>query len=185
MEHFYESIQGWADGIPTLYESMVNNAKDGDHFVEIGSWRGKSTAYLAVEIVNSGKKIKLDCVDTWQGSLNEELHQTDPSVVNDTLFDEFVSNMKPVEGYYTPVRSTSTEAANLYEDGSLDFVFIDAQHDYESVTSDIAAWISKVKPGGILAGHDLPHPPVRQAVADSLSAKYQVHDVNGCWVIAV
>lgn len=181
MEHFYESIHGWADGIPTLYESIVNNAEDGQHFVEIGSWRGKSSAFLAVEIVNSGKKIKFDCIDTWQGSTNEELHQNDPGVVNDTLFDEFVENMKPVEGHYTAIRNTSVAAADLYENDSLDFVFIDAQHDYENVTADIGAWLPKVKPGGILAGHDLPHPPVRQAVLD-WNFPNGIHDVNGCWV---
>ena len=37
---------------------------------------------------DNGKNIKFDCVDTWLGSLDEEVHQTDPSVVNDTLFDE-------------------------------------------------------------------------------------------------
>ena len=62
--------------------------------------------------------------------------------------------MKPVEMYYTPVRMSSVEAASLYADNSLDFVFIDAGHTYEDCFSDIQAWLPKVKAGGTLAGHD-------------------------------
>jgi hypothetical protein len=51
-------------------------------------------------------------------------------------------------------RMTSLEAAALIPDGSLDFAYIDARHDYESVLEDLEAWFPKVKPGGILAGHD-------------------------------
>jgi predicted O-methyltransferase YrrM len=58
-------------------------------------------------------------------------------------------------------------AAAHVPDGSLDFVFIDADHSYEAVAADIDAWRSKVKPGGILSGHDYGHrrfPGVAQAV---------------------
>jgi len=48
----------------------------------------------------------------------------------------------------------STVAAATVQDSSLDFVFIDAQHDYDSVTSDIAAWLPKVRQCGIIGGHD-------------------------------
>jgi hypothetical protein len=51
-------------------------------------------------------------------------------------------------------RMTSVEAAANVPDHSFDFVYIDARHDYESVKEDLEAWCSKVRPGGILAGHD-------------------------------
>lgn len=53
--------------------------------------------------------------------------------------------------------ATTVEAAKLYEDGSFDFVFIDADHSYEAVRADIAAWAPKVRVGGWLGGHDY-HP---------------------------
>ena len=51
-------------------------------------------------------------------------------------------------------RQTSLEAARELADGTLDFVYLDARHDHESVAEDLAAWWPKVHPGGIIAGHD-------------------------------
>jgi hypothetical protein len=51
-------------------------------------------------------------------------------------------------------RLTSVEAAARVSPHSLDFVFIDARHDYESVLEDLEVWFDKVRPGGIFAGHD-------------------------------
>jgi predicted alpha/beta hydrolase family esterase len=52
----------------------------------------------------------------------------------------------------------------------LDFVFIDADHKYESVKADIAAWLPKVRPGGHIAGHDYHSdwPGVQKAVDEVL-----------------
>jgi hypothetical protein len=44
--------------------------------------------------------------------------------------------------------------SELFEDNSLDFVYIDANHTYEGVKEDIKYWYPKVKPGGLLLGHD-------------------------------
>jgi len=106
---------------------------------------------MAVNIANSGKKIKFDVVDTWEGS---EEHQDDQSVSSNTLYEEFLSNMEPVKDYYTPLRMTSLEAASHYEDESLSFVLLDASHKYEDVKADILAWLPKIKSGGIIAGDD-------------------------------
>lgn len=51
-------------------------------------------------------------------------------------------------------RMTSLEAAPKIADYSLDFVYVDARHDYPSVMEDLEAWYPKVRPGGIVAGHD-------------------------------
>jgi hypothetical protein len=67
MNHFYHTIHGWFD-FEQVYSNMVNSHNDGAHFVEVGAFYGKSSAYMAVEIANSNKKIKFDVVDTWRGS---------------------------------------------------------------------------------------------------------------------
>jgi hypothetical protein len=67
------------------------------------------------------------------------------------------------------VRKKSTEAALDFEDGSLDFVFIDAIHDYENCFNDINYWHNRVRKGGYVMGHDWEHPSfpgVQKAVID-------------------
>ena len=153
MKHFYQSVTGYfRPEQRLLYANQVKQSKDGYHFVEIGAWRGRSSSYMAVEIINSGKNIKFDVVDHWLGSSE---HQMNPSVKRGTLYDEFINNTKPVNHIINPLRMTSVEASKLYDDNSLDFVFIDASHEYEFVKEDIKHWFPKVREGGIIAGDDM------------------------------
>jgi cephalosporin hydroxylase len=153
MKHFYQKIEGWFD-FQNLYTEMVQKHKDDSHFVEVGVFKGKSLAYLAVEIINSGKKIKLDAVDTWLGSPMESIQQAHPEVIAGTLYDSFLNNIEPIKNYINIIRKDSVETAMLYEDNSLDFVYIDASHHYEFIKSDIQAWYPKIKIGGYIGGHD-------------------------------
>ena len=185
MQHIYQNIDGWFS-FAGLYSDIVNKAEDGARFVEVGTWLGRSASYMAVEIINSGKNIKFDCVDTWKGSLNEDLHQNNPLVKEDRLYDEFLKNIDPVRSVVNPVRLQSVEAANLYEDNSLDFVFIDASHDYENVKNDIAAWYPKIKNGGILAGHDYPWDGVKRAADEFSNANsINLQITQECWVATI
>lgn len=153
MEHFYHNIKGFPNQLPRLYKLAVSKASDGFHFVEIGCYRGASAAAMCVEIINSGKNIKFDCIDIW---LND-----------DEMYQSFLQNLEPVKPYFNPIRMPSIEAANLYPDESLDLVCIDASHNYEDVKADINAWLPKVKPGGILAGDDYYYPGVFKAVKEA------------------
>lgn len=182
MKHFYENIPGWFD-FDNIYQVMVQLASNGAHFVEVGTWKGKSAAYMCVEIANSNKQIQFDCIDIWTGAGTPGEYDADPSVVTQTLYGEFVQNMKPAEGLYTPVKEWSDKAANQYDDNSLDFVFIDAGHSYENASADIKAWLPKVKNGGFLAGHDYGSAPgVKQAVNELLTG----FDVDkNSWIIQI
>lgn len=157
MEHCYKNIEGWwGDTDASLYAKMVDLFNSGSHFVEIGSFKGRSSSCMAVEIVNSNKDIRFDCVDTWSGS---EEHQKDgvaedSTVVAGDLFQQFLDNTKQFSDIIHTVRLPSQEAHNLYDEESLDFVFIDAAHDMINVLKDICGWLPKVKKGGIIAGHD-------------------------------
>jgi predicted O-methyltransferase YrrM len=70
----------------------------------------------------------------------------------------------------------SVSAAATYADGSLDFVFIDAAHDYQSVVDDIRAWGPKMKPGGTLAGHDYQREEFQRAVHDVLGSDVRISE---------
>jgi predicted O-methyltransferase YrrM len=178
MEHFYQNIQGWFN-YESIYDTAIQLAPDSAHFVEIGSWRGKSSCYLGVQIVNSSKQIQLDCVDTWLGS-NEAAHLSDPAIHNGTLYDEFITNVAPFD-FVKPVRMTSMEAVKQYADDSLDFVLVDGSHEYQDVVDDITQWLMKLKPGAMLAGDDYAWPGVRQAV-DELLPEADIIDHLGLWV---
>lgn len=189
MEHFNQSVPGFfADGDFVFYQEIVqhfvSSTNDPGHFVEVGSYKGRSTSFLAVEIVNSGRQIQLDCVDTWKGNEEHQAGQPyeDSDVVNDRLFEVFISNMAPVAHVINPVRMTSLEAATRYKDLSLDFVFLDGDHGYEAVKADIQAWLPKLKPGAILGGHDysLDWPDVMRAANETFG---YVRTVANCWYV--
>lgn len=155
MQHFYENIDGWFS-YAHLYQEAVRTAKPGARFVEIGSFKGRSSAFLAVEIINSGKNIQLDLIDTWAGSSE---HQAGAAcevkeVVEGTLYETFLKNMEPVKGHYNAIRLSSQEAVHLFPDNSIDFIMIDGEHTVEAVTKDILAYLPKMKKGGIMTGDD-------------------------------
>lgn len=187
MEHFCHTIQGWFS-YPYLYQHVVNscNSYDRYHFVEVGSWKGRSACFMAVEILNSNKNILFDCVDTWKGSeehydVNNTVYEPGLLIDEDYLYKIFLKNIEPVRHIINPIRSTSTEASTLYEDNSLDFILIDAAHDYENVLLDLQHWYPKLRTGGIIAGDDLPWEGVKQAVDEFFARDYITQD-NIVWV---
>lgn len=151
MEHFAQHLQGWGE-FQRLYASEVARAKSGDAFVEVGAWLGKSAAYMGVEILNSGKSIRLWCVDTFMGTGAD--YEEYPAVRDGKQLETFEKNIQPVSSVVKPLQADSVSAAKILEEYTFAFCFLDASHDYESVKSDLAAWWPKVKPGGHLAGHD-------------------------------
>lgn len=150
MEHFYNNIHGWFQSEP-LYKRMIDGANNGACFVEVGVWKGRSAAFMAVEIINSGKNIDLYLVDHFKGS---QEHQSDGVIIRNKLEEECRSNLAPVSHVVKYITKQSVDAAKDFKDESIDFVYIDASHEYEDVRDDIRAWLPKVKTGGIIAGDD-------------------------------
>jgi len=147
-----KEIPGWFS-YEELYSKFVSEAKDGNKIVEIGSWFGKSTNFLKNEIEKSNKDIILDVIDTFKGTLNEELHQDLVKDYDNDIYQQFYNNVKPF-GKINIVKDTSHNASLLYKNGEIDFIMIDGDHSYEGVTSDINDFFYKVKPGGIISGDD-------------------------------
>lgn len=145
MEHYYLSIFGWFHAT-TLFREMVRRAKSGAKFLEIGAFKGQSAAFMGVEIENSGKEISFYSVDNF--SL---IHKKYGEKTSDDMYAAFLKNIQPVSRHVIPMRMSSLEAVTHFADESLDFVYIDGDHRYDAVMADIAAWLPKVKTGGILA----------------------------------
>lgn len=70
------------------------------------------------------------------------------------FYEETVQRLKPFQDRSEIIRKTSTDAAKDFSDDWFDFCYIDARHDYKSVLEDLSCWFSKVKRGGVIAGHD-------------------------------
>jgi predicted O-methyltransferase YrrM len=179
MIHYYQTIgENWFT-YSDLYKSMIDRYGNGSHFVEVGSWLGRSSCYMGVEIYNSNYDIKFDCVDTWEGSVE---HTGLDEIKNGTLYNQFLENIEPIKHIVNPIKTTSVEASKLYADGSLDFVFIDASHEYQDVLDDIMVWLPKVKVGGIIAGHDYEYYQVNNAVHEFFKNEEFVTMNNNCWL---
>lgn len=104
---------------------------------EIGVKSGAFSAHL----LRHWRGRRLISVDHWQG-------------VHARHYTKARQRLAPFGTRSEVWRMTSLEAAAHVEDGSFDFVYIDAAHDTESVRRDLEAWLPKVRAGGILAGHD-------------------------------
>jgi hypothetical protein len=162
MEHFYKSIYGWFN-YEYLYKEMIDTLPNGSRIVEIGSYKGKSTAFLAVELINSGKDIELNIIDSWNGSDGttrapwsdyiDEPHNGAKKPRGD-IFEEFKKNLESVWHVINPIQSLSGPAASLFEDKSVDFIFIDGNHHYEGVKEDLVKWRPKMKDGATMSGDD-------------------------------
>jgi predicted O-methyltransferase YrrM len=147
MEHFYQTIPNWFD-YHSVYRDAVATAHPHSLFVEIGVWKGGSTAFMGVEIVNSGKPITFHAIDTFLGSKEHG------NIEN--FYEEAKQNLSPLldRGALTLIQGHSHEVVHQYPDESIDFLFIDGSHEYEDVKKDLLLWLPKVKHGGIIAGHD-------------------------------
>lgn len=77
---------------------------------------------------------------------------TNFSVVDHSLYATAAKRLRPFGERVHMVRSFSVDAANAFEDGFFDFVYIDTLHTYEAVVADLHAWWPKLRQGGLLAG---------------------------------
>lgn len=151
----FNEIPGWF-AYKDLYDEMVQNAKDGDVFVEVGAWLGKSTNHLATKIKESGKDIKFTTVDTWKGTDDEDIHQTIVGNFNGDIYTEFLDNTRLSNNLdvIQTIKDTSRSAGNQFANNSIDFIMLDAGHSYDALKDDLAVWYNKVKPGGYITGDD-------------------------------
>ena len=123
--------------------------------VEVGCWTGTSSIVLA-HIAQETDGV-VYCVDWFQGSGTSNLEDS-ARLYN--IKNVFKDNIEKA-GFTSRINiidNTSEEASKQFEDNSLDVVFIDADHRYEYVKQDIELWYPKVKPGGLICGHDLDIP---------------------------
>ena len=137
-----------------LADLIRGAAHPGCRMAEVGSWLGNGSTQVFLRVLAPFTGAELVCIDTWRGNANVQRHLD--IVAQYDVYGTFLDNVARSSSTttMTPKEMDSLTAAQTFPDSSLDLVFIDADHSYNAVKADIAAWLPKVKPGGILCGHD-------------------------------
>ncbi len=137
-----------------------------DKGVEVGTFSGDYASIL----LEANPRLHLSCVDPWEAY--EAYVERELPVPVAAAYELAAKSLARFGDRCALVRKQSVDAAKDFVDGSLDFVYIDGNHDYFYVSQDIEAWSAKVRRGGIVSGHDFrrklgnPHFGVMRAVID-------------------
>lgn len=145
-------------------------------FVELGVWLGHSVSFLAKHLDTDSIIYAIDLFDDSYAHKNY-------SHLNGLRYKLFSKNIEEYKHIIKPIHSYSWTAANMFENQSVDFVFVDADHAYESVCKDIDSWLIKIKKGGILAGHDYFNAKEVKLAVDSKLKNIKFY--GSCWYIYI
>jgi len=121
--------------------------------VEVGVLTGKFSACL----LSTWEGRMLHCVDAWKEYTKEESYvdkNNVPQNQHEANYIEALRTLSPFAERHKIHRTLSIDASKTFRDGSLDFVYLDVQHHFESVVEDLNSWAPKVRRGGIISGHD-------------------------------
>lgn len=128
------------DNLPDLFKEL--DFKVG---AEIGVLDGE----FSEKLLKPNKDLKLYCIDPWK--LVGDFDDYD----SERLKRAYITAKKRLSKYNCAIiKKTSMQAVSSFADGSLDFVYIDGDHEFKSVSMDISEWIRKIRIGGIICGHD-------------------------------
>lgn len=132
---------------PSL-ELLLKN-QEMNTIIQVGCWYGKSTEFLARYLNNNGK---LYAIDSWIGYPREIYKNTY------NVYEQFLSNIQHsnLEKHIYPIRLTSLSAYKYFVSNigcKADLIYIDCDHAYIAVFSDLETWGSLLKPGGIFCGN--------------------------------
>ena len=168
-----DHIQGWMDGHELNW--LYDTAKQMASVVEIGSWRGRSTFALCT----SGCP-RVIAVDHFHGSIEHQPFIRDEKL---DLRADFYKNVGHFENLRI-VEKPSAEAATIIQkmEGTVDMVFIDASHDYESVREDLRLWAPLARK--IVAGHDYGYDSVQRPVVEYFG-RGRDRRCNAIWAMMV
>ena len=121
-------------------------ARDKAFIIEIGTFFGGSA-----ETMLEASNAKMICVDTFAGTPNNET----AAVAKQVMLPYAALRLERFGDRVSIIVADSRRAARFIAPNIADMIFLDAAHDYENVRADIAAWLPKLKPGGVFAGHDM------------------------------
>lgn len=135
------------DNLPIWYKNLG---------FKVGAEIGVAAGVYSEVLCKLNPGVKLYLIDTWKTYPGYRAY-----IKQDALDSFFAEAKKRLTNYdVTFIKSFSADAIKQFKDNSLDFVFIDGNHSYNYVLQDIELWIKKIRPGGIISGHDYLRKPV-------------------------
>lgn len=140
---------------------------------EVGVAGGRFSRILC----ENNPALQLHLIDVWDADGEVQSNKRDWS------YDYCMRRMTPFVSRVTVHKKFSVVASTDIEDQSLDFVYLDANHNLPDIIADLAAWIPKVRPGGIVAGHDY-HPYGKHKEVAGVYTPIQVKPAIHAWVSA-
>lgn len=177
-----KDLQGWDSEHDIFFETIASVKPK--LIVEVGTWKGASAMHMAFVCRRLGLEAEIVCVDTWLGNWQHWSRreggvgsQSDLKIYNGMprLYYQFLSNVVHCgyEDMVTPLPLTGVAGAKLFEHLKLtpDIIYVDGDHEYESVLFDLRLWIKQLAPGGVLIGDDYTWPSVKRAVGEIMSAE--------------
>lgn len=118
----------------------------------IGAEIGTDNGNHARQILNL-LDCKLYLIDIWEDYYETNYLNEKPRLVKHRSTEKLIKD-KFRKDNVEVIKGKSVKIAKQFVDNFFDFVYIDANHTYENVKADILAWRPKVKPGGVICGHD-------------------------------
>jgi hypothetical protein len=129
--------------------SNILNNMDAKVGVEIGVFKGEFSRNILDRWSGT-----LYLIDPWRELSDDEYLDSSNHKNHQDAFAKTMEAIKGVEHRAFMLRGLGEEMVNLFQDNSLDYVYIDGNHDYDHVKQDLELWWPKLKPGGLMAGHD-------------------------------
>jgi hypothetical protein len=141
----------------TLNRLIREHAQPNMVVFELGAYTGRASLVLLRHVQQM--KGRLYSVDWFQGNPGSE-GIINASYQNCPILDIFLTNIREsgYEDSVTVLVGTTDDIARIVKDRSADIIFIDADHRYSQVRRDILNWYPKLKPGGLICGHDFEKP---------------------------
>lgn len=148
-------------GFIELLQVLTSNIKLGASMIEIGSFMGESTFLFASTCYFD----KIYSIDSYDG---DDMGIKGLDLKGwDFIQDQYKLNTRYFD-FIEQINNFSFDVSDRFKDKSIDFIYIDADHTYESVKKDLELYIPKIKDGGIIGGHDYSDawPGVKEAVTE-------------------
>lgn len=172
---FIELPPGFFDEIDVrwyraIYEQLI---PENGITAEIGCYRGRSM--MCVADIIKAKSLTVWCIDVFEPFLSDR---------STTRLQDFKETAEwyGIREHLKVVKGSSLEAAKFLDDASLDFVFLDGDHEASTVRKELELYEPKVKDSGWIGGHDYAYWPGVTLAVNEYYRDFAVLDYSSIWL---